>query len=300
MTIRLLIGLALAAVLTSAAPGSTTARPPVFTGTGTIVFSCAGCPQVPSRGELYTVSASGRGFRRLRTTSVTPYSPSWSPDGRSLAFHAGSSLWRMRVRPSGKVVRLTRQCDLCDRDPTWSPDGRTIAFIREGALYTVPAEIGIGPRLLRRGRFESPDWAPNGRLIAIHDAGARLHVIRPDGRGLRRVGRVLGRLPRWSPDGQRIAFIGQVGTAHAVMVVRPDGTGRRVIARPRSLASGVGPAWSPDGRHILFVVAEEFEPGQSGREFRVASLATRSVRRIAIPQLPRNVFADVYGLDWTR
>jgi Tol biopolymer transport system component len=296
MTIRLLIGLALAAVLTSAASGSTTARPPVFTGTGTIVFSCAGCPQVPSRGELYTVSASGRGFRRLRTTSVTPHSPSWSPDGRSLAFYAGSSLWRMRVRPSGKAVRLTRQCDLCDRDPTWSPDGRTIAFIREGALYTVPAVIGIGPRLLRRGTFESPDWSPDGRRIAFHDATS-LYVMRNDGRGARRLAR--GRLPRWSPDGKRIAFIGQVGMTHALMAIRPDGTGRRVIARPPFLASGVNPAWSPDGRHLLFVVAREFKPGQSGRELQVVTLQTGRLRRIAIPQLPPNVFADIGGLDWT-
>jgi hypothetical protein len=45
-------------------------------------------------------------------------------------------------------------------------------------------------------------------------------------------------------------------------------------------------------------VSREFEPGQSGPEFRVVSLATRRVRRIAIPQLSR-VLADVNGVDWT-
>jgi hypothetical protein len=61
----------------------------------------------------------------------------------------------------------------------------------------------------------------------------------------------------------------------------------------------VNPAWSPDGRQLLFVVSQEFAPGQSGPEFRVVSLASRKVRRIAIPQLDRIVLADINGVDWT-
>jgi Tol biopolymer transport system component len=300
MTARAAFAGAFAAILVSGASGSTAARPPIFTGSGKIVFACAGCPQVPTRGELYTVSASGRGFRRLHTTPQSPYSPRWSPDGRSLAFYADSSLLLLRASPPGRAVRLTRHCDLCDRDPAWSPDGRTIIFTREGLLYTIRAARGSRPRALkmrRRSSIESSDWSSDGRRIAFHDASG-LYVVRNDGRRPRRV--VRGRMPRWSPDGKWIAFIGAVDTAHALMVIRPDGTGRRVIARPPSLHSGVNPAWSPDGRQLLFVVNREFEPGQSGREFRVVSLATRRLWRIEIPQLQRYVGADINGLDWTR
>jgi hypothetical protein len=83
------------------------------------------------------------------------------------------------------------------------------------------------------------------------------------------------------------------------MVMRPDGTGLRVVARPQSLASGAYPAWSPDGRHLLFVAGYELQPGQQGVELRVVTLRTGRVWRIAIPQL-RNVLADVNGVDWTR
>ena len=290
---------ALAALFAVAlASSASAARPPVFQGTGTIVFACAGCPQSPSRGELYTVSASGRGLRKLPTIARPPSSPSWSPDGSSLAFAAGSSIWRMRARPLGRPIRLTKLCDLCDRDPAWAPNGRSIAFVRDGSLYTMRAAAGARPRLLRRGSFESPDWSPDGRLIVFHDSAARLYLIRPDGGGLRRVGRVGGRLPRWSPDGRRIAFVDAAG--HAVKVVRADGGGVRTVTRAGSLASGVNPAWSPDGRHLLFAVAYEFEPGQSGRELWVAPLAGGSVRRMAIAGLPRTVFADLFGLDWKR
>lgn len=201
------------------------------------------------------------------------------------------------MRPA---VRLTRSCDGCDRDPAWAPGGRALLFAREGLLYTIRVASGARPRALpmrRRASLEAPDWSPGGRRIAFHDATG-IYVARSDGRGARHVTR--GRLPRWSPDGKRIAFIGQVGTTHAVMVIRPDGTGRRMVARPRSLASGVNPAWSPDGRHLLFVVEHEFEPGQSGRELQVVTLQTGRVQRIAIPELPLNVFADIGGVDWTR
>lgn len=299
------LALAVGAALASGASGAPDARPPVFKGEGKIVFSCAGCPQSPTRGELYTVSASGRGFRRLPTTTAWPYSPRWSPDGRAVAFHTPASILRKRVRPTGQAVRLTRSCDFCDRDPAWGPGGRTIVFARarQGLLYTVRAASGARPRALkmrRRGPLESPDWASDGRRIAFHDPTG-LYVLRRDARGAWRVGRRLarGRLPRWSPDGKRIAFIGPRGTTHAVMVIRPDRTGLRVVARPQSLASGVNPAWSPDGRHLLFDVGYELAPGQSGAELWVVTLRTGRVRRIAIPQL-RNVLADVNGVDWTR
>lgn len=292
-------------VVALVAVGSATPMQPApFQGKGKIVLACSGCPESPTRGELYTMSASGRGFRRLPTTTATPYSPRWSPDGRSVAFDTAASILRMRVRPKRAPVRMTQSRARRDRDPAWGPGGRSIVFVREGLLYTIRAASGAKPRGLqmrRRHALESPDWAPDGRRIAFHDPTG-LYVMRRGARGAWRAGRPLarGRLPRWSPDGTRIAYIERVGIGHAVMVIRPDGTGRRVVARPRSLAAGVNPTWSPDGRHLLFVVYAEFEIGQSGPEFWVVSLATRSVRRIVIAELPQNVLAAIDGVDWTR
>lgn len=298
----------IAAVLASTAAGSTAARPGVFRGSGTIVLSCTGCPGSLSDAQLVTVSASGRGFRTVRTRALNPVYPRWSPDGRSVAVASRSTeIWRASVRPQGRGLQLTRQCRGCrgDNYPAWSPDGRKIVFVRENMLYTVRAFNGTQPRELntwRLGSFGSPDWSPDGSRIVFNHWGSGLYIVRSDGSRARRVDRsnMDARYPRWSPDGKRIAFIGQVGGGYAVMVIRPDGTGLRVLARPRSLNFSVNPAWSPDGRHVLFAV--KIRLGSSdhfAHQLWIATLRGGPLRRIAIPQLPRDRAAEIHGIDWT-
>jgi dipeptidyl aminopeptidase/acylaminoacyl peptidase len=135
----------LAAILVSAASGGTAAGPDIFRGSGTIVFSCSGCPEDIYGTELFSVSASGRGFRWLATRlkALSPRYPRWSPDGRSVAFSAQRSIWRLAVRPKGQGRQLTQgRCGLCVRDPAWSPDGRTIVFVRDRTLFTMRAATG--------------------------------------------------------------------------------------------------------------------------------------------------------------
>jgi hypothetical protein len=68
--------------------------------------------------------------------------PSWSPDGRSLAFSrmplgaetaSASDLWL--VDADGQNLRPLLQNDLEESHPVWSPDGRHIAFNRAGDVW---------------------------------------------------------------------------------------------------------------------------------------------------------------------
>jgi len=86
----------------------------------------ASCP--PS-GELYVVGADGSGPRRLTGSRADDEHPSWSPDGRRIAFSSGFSLRRqghrrwLMVMPAagGPAARVGRFAGVLD--PAWSPAG---------------------------------------------------------------------------------------------------------------------------------------------------------------------------------
>lgn len=86
----------------------------------------ASCP--PS-GELYVVDADGSGLKRLTRSRADDEHPTWSPDGRRIAFSSGFSLRRqgharwLTVIPAtgGRATRVGRFNGVLD--PAWSPAG---------------------------------------------------------------------------------------------------------------------------------------------------------------------------------
>jgi Tol biopolymer transport system component len=88
-------------------------------------------------GQVWTMNANGSG-----PTPITPgHEPTWSPDGRSLAFSnsVGDSCGDVAIdeirstAPYGPVVRLTHPANGCntsssDTDPSWSADGTNLIF----------------------------------------------------------------------------------------------------------------------------------------------------------------------------
>jgi Tol biopolymer transport system component/DNA-binding winged helix-turn-helix (wHTH) protein len=94
--------------------------------------------------------------------------PTWSPDGRYVAYTSDQSgnfdIWVQPVA-GGEAVRLTSD-QAHDWQPDWSPDGSLIAFRSErqgGGLYVVPALGGYERRLTAFGFL--PRWAPNGSRL---------------------------------------------------------------------------------------------------------------------------------------
>jgi len=54
--------------------------------------------------------------------------PTWSPDGKEVAFSLFGSIWRMPA--GGGEARQVTQGPGYDAGAAWSPDGHTIAFLR--------------------------------------------------------------------------------------------------------------------------------------------------------------------------
>jgi TolB protein len=209
---------------------------------GAIAFSVTG--RSPER--VYRVQPEGSApflvsrFRPYRTI-LGESAPSWSPDGRELAFvrHSRcpvdpyrecSEVFARRADGSGarRVTRLASTTN-ADADPAWAPDGRSIVFVRErpahtadggtsASLYTVPSQGGAVRRITDAESYDQlPAWRPDGSAIVfvrnppnefgLDEQESRLMLVAPDGSGLRAFARGLrGSSPAWSPDGRRLAF----------------------------------------------------------------------------------------------
>lgn len=100
-----------------------------------------------------------------------------------------------------------------------------------------------------------PSWSPDGRRLAVAastPAGSSVRVIDVrTGAAARfaRTGSLGAPAVAWSPDGRRIA----VGLAGSLVIVRPDGSRVRRLARVSGGPLPPGePAWAPDGSSIAY------------------------------------------------
>ena len=164
---------------------------------------------------VYIADVSGKNVRRVSGEGFAAI-PSWSPDGRSIAFVRGEAdrpkvwnLWTADVG-SGRSRRLTSHKVGAPWGGSWFPDGRRIAYSHETKLVVLDLETD------RQKVYDSP---VKGRLV---------------------------RTPAVSPDGKRIMF--QVFRDGAWLLELTDGSMRKVLSDP----SAEEYTWAPDGQRVAY------------------------------------------------
>jgi WD40 repeat protein len=151
------------------------------------------------RATLVVLDLDGEGAPREfpLTQADEVYSPTWSPDGSSIAFSGlagGFSDLTVLNLSDGSSHRLTTDM-YADLQPAWSPDGRTIAFttdrfttdltqFRYGryriGLYDVASgTISAAPALDGLNHLD-PEWGPNRSLFFVADPDGVANVFRLD------------------------------------------------------------------------------------------------------------------------
>ena len=234
--------------------------------------------------EIYVMDINGGNQRRLTNNRDADSSPSWSPDGKRIAF-ASDREGRVNIHgiptydicvmdANGENRRNLTNNPSNDSSPSWSPDGKRIAFAsdRRGPLlyfdiYVMDADGGNQQRLTKNHHADgSPSWSPDSKRIVFSARREghfenkfgityEIYVMDADGGNQQRLteNRKNDWHPSWSPDGKRIVFASdRKGDLENFDIYMMDADGGNQQNLTNNRVDDGSPSWSPDGERIAF------------------------------------------------
>jgi eukaryotic-like serine/threonine-protein kinase len=225
-------------------------------------------PQDPRPSILLLSVEDGQRKRLASPPGPFLSSPTFSPDGKMLAFIQGAGFLAQDIfvmpASGGEPRRLTSDNRLID-GLTWTQDGKQIVFssTRTGlaSLWRVSVSGGA-PELVSGagGDADAPSISPRGDRLAYVHSLAHLNIWRtewPDAKGSRGSPVKLIASSRmdgegdYSPDGKRIAFSSDRSGNFEIWVTTSGGSNPVQLTSFGGSQTG-SPRWSPDGQSIAF------------------------------------------------
>jgi TolB protein len=217
--------------------------------------------------------------RQLTFAPELELDPAISPDGKMLAFAAGTTARTdifVRQLAGGEAINLTADLpEIWNRWPRWSPDGTVIAFLSRrnqssqqmtedaptSVIRTVPY-LGGTVRTVVEAGMAGHAWAPDGKSL-VYVRGDEIHVCTLDGDHHKIAEADEPNSPSWSPDGKWIAFasgnytylfshrvLGNVATSSIAIAPASGGKPRHLTDK---LTNNVNPVWTSDSKSILYL-----------------------------------------------
>ena len=235
-----------------------------------IVYISESGPSTARVKRLAIMDQDGANHRYLTDGETLVLTPRFSPTTQEITYLA---YYNNRPRVYLFNIDSGRQEVLGDFPgmtfaPRFSPDGNQVIMSQaiggNSDIYVMDLRTRQARRLTQDSGIDtSPSFSPDGSQIVFEsDRGGsqQIYVMNASGGDVQRISFGDGRYgsPVWSPRGDLIAFTRLSRGQFAIGVMRPDGTGERIVSEGYHME---GPTWAPNGRMIMFFSET---PGASG------------------------------------
>jgi TolB protein len=198
--------------------------------------------------------------------------PSWSPDGKQIAFtsyrNGGEDIWLMDA--DGKNLKQLTTHPRGDWSPAWSPDGKVIAFTSDrtgfNQIWLMNAD-GSDPRPLTVAEptpetwSRDPSWSPDGtRIIFTSNRSGKdenwIMDIKTGEVWRHSNGMAEHWHPSFSPDGSKVLFSSNMTGEWGLWLSDLKGGQLKRMVSDKSFDNNPAASWSPDGQRIVFRTAD--------------------------------------------
>jgi tricorn protease len=189
-----------------------------------------------ARGDIFTLPAEKGDIRNLtKTPGSAERDPSWSPDGKSIAYFSDAS-------------------------------GEYQLYIRDQDGLSPPKVIDLGPN---PAFFSAPHWSPDSKRIAFTDKHLRIWYVDVAGgkpvkidTGLRGGFGATTQIS-WSPDSQWIAYTRDLESElHAIFVYSLASHTATQITD--GMSNAANPVFDPNGKYLYFTASTNNGPSDAG------------------------------------
>ncbi len=215
----------------------------------------------PRLHRLQVADADGFNPQTIASSSEPLMSPSWSPDGKRIAYvsfeHKAAAIY-IQTLATGQRERVAEFRGI-NGAPAWSPDGGRLALTlsKDGNpdIYVMDLASRSLAKITRNAAIDTePTWSPDGStLVFTSDRGGKpqLYAVPSQGGTEKRLtfSGDYNAAASFSPDGQNIAMVHGSGSSYRIGIMD---MATRTINVLTAGPSDESPSFAPNGSMILY------------------------------------------------
>jgi TolB protein len=220
------------------------------------------------RYRLIVSDADGENAHIVADSPQPLLSPSWSPDGRRLAyasFEGDQQAVYVQTLKSGMRERISARKGV-NSSPAFSPDGRLLALTLSNEngnldIFTLDVATQVLRQLTTDAAIDTEAaWSPDGRTLYFNSdrsGGPQIYRVgaEPGARAQRVTFKgVYNARPRVSPDGKKIAVVYGENNQYRIGVVDAASGDLQILTNGRLDES---PSFAPNGAQIIYATRDK-------------------------------------------